>query len=115
MTGKDVARLALAVLFGAAVALPIGMMLGGEDSGTAPRSAGPPSTGARAVYSPKVLSDPYFLEEQRKGIEALEQHCRDLLAFYGVDHAEVERTWPGRFLHDVELAWRTGHPPVDEL
>lgn len=47
--------------------------------------------------------------------DMVEQHCRDLLAFYGVDHAEVDRTWPGRFLHDVELAWRTGHPPVDEL
>ena len=91
MTSKDVARLALAVLFGAAVALPIGMMLGGEDSGTAPRSAGPQSTGARAVYSPKVLSDPYFLEEQRKGIEALEQHCRDSGAL--CQEARQARLW----------------------
>jgi hypothetical protein len=28
------------------------------------------------VYSPKVLTDPYFLDRQRANVAVLEQHCR---------------------------------------
>lgn len=76
MSGKDLARLAAAVLLGAAIALPIGMMLGGDDDTKALPGHTPAAAPFRAIYSPKVLSDPYFLAQQRKGAEALEQHCR---------------------------------------
>lgn len=77
MSGKDLTRLAAAVLLGAAIALPVGMMIGGDDNAKAPRPAPSSSASARAAYSPKVLGDPYFLQEQRKGVEALERHCRE--------------------------------------
>ena len=77
MTGKDLVRLAAAALLGAAIALPVGMMLGGDGSTTAPPRTAPSTAATRAVYSPKVLSDPYFLDEQRKGVKALEAHCRE--------------------------------------
>jgi hypothetical protein len=73
----DVGKLVCAALLGAAVALPVGMMLAGVGSGEPRTRAAPPAAGTgRAVYSPKVLSDPYFLEQQRKGAEALETRCR---------------------------------------
>lgn len=79
MTAKAIGKLVCAALLGAAVALPAGMMLGGVGRGDAPRTRTappPPTTAGRAVYSPKVLSDPWFLEQQRKGAEALAAQCR---------------------------------------
>lgn len=77
MTGRDLARLAAGLLIGAAIALPVGMRLGADDDDRAtPARHSPRGAERRAVFSPKVLSDPYFLEEQRAGVAALEAHCR---------------------------------------
>jgi hypothetical protein len=40
---------------------------------------------------------------------------RTVLAHYGIDVDEMGATWPTRFMQDTELAWTTGHPPIDEL
>ena len=77
MTGKELARLAAALLVGAALAFPAGLWLAGDPEHAAgPRAA--PSRGAvgRAIYSPRIKDDPYFIDQQRKGIEALEAECR---------------------------------------
>jgi hypothetical protein len=77
MSGRDLGKLGCALLLGAAIAFPAGLMLAG--GGERPRAPTAPhiSATARAVYSPKLLSDPYFLDQQRKGVEALETHCRN--------------------------------------
>jgi hypothetical protein len=78
MSGKDLTRLAVALLLGAALAFPAGMMAGriGFDAPPAepdrPRNTAP----VRDVFSPAMRSDPWFLERQREGVEALESHCR---------------------------------------
>jgi predicted nucleotidyltransferase len=41
--------------------------------------------------------------------------CRDLLAFYDIDEARANASWPGRFLQDTELAWMSGHPAIDDV
>lgn len=95
MTGKELARLAVALALGAAVALPIGMMLGGDGANVPDRHPGPmASAPARAVYSPKVLSDPYFIEQQRLGVEALEKACRERGELCG--EAREGRRWLDR-------------------
>jgi len=79
MNKRDVGIVVCAVLVGASIALPLGVMLGAgkTDTSTAPPYGGSPKTGAttRAIYSPKVLSDPAFLAQQRRGVAALEEHC----------------------------------------
>ncbi len=70
-------RAGLAALLGAAIAFPAGMMFAGRsESGGARRE---PAAGAamRNVYSPKVLDDPYFIEQQRRNVEALERRCAE--------------------------------------
>ena len=77
MTGKELARLAGALLIGAAVAFPAGLWLAGEPERPAgPRAVPPRAEVGRAVYSPRIKDDPYFLEQQRKGVQALEAECR---------------------------------------
>ena len=77
MTTRDFAKLGLAVLLGAAIAFPAGLMVAGSRDGldrsrpAAPRRDAP----MRDMFSPSVRSDPWFLERQREGIEALEQYC----------------------------------------
>jgi len=76
VTAKDLARIGLALLFGAAVALPAGFFLGrlgGGGEQERPMRQGDSSV--RDVFSPAIRSDPYFLARQREGIEALERHC----------------------------------------
>jgi hypothetical protein len=76
MTGKELARLAGALLIGAAVAFPAGLWLAGDpERSPAPRGEAPRAEVGRAIYSPRIKDDPYFLEQQRKGIEALEAEC----------------------------------------
>jgi len=72
---REWARTGLALLLGAAVALPAGFWLGrlGSDAGIPRAAAGDPAR--RDVFSPSVRSDPYFLEQQREGVAALERHC----------------------------------------
>lgn len=77
MTGRDLARVAAGLLIGAAIALPVGMRLGRDgNERAAPARVSSPGADRRAVFSPRVLSDPSFLERQREGVEALEAHCR---------------------------------------
>ncbi|HYG46908.1 MAG TPA: hypothetical protein VD846_03105 [Allosphingosinicella sp.] len=73
-----------AALLGAAIAFPTGVMVGG--GGGAPRekarepSRPPPSRTAprttRNVYSPRVATDPYVIDQQRRVLEVLEASCR---------------------------------------
>jgi len=67
-----------ALLCGAALALPAGFVLGrlGSPSPTAPaRSVAHGDGRLRDMYSPSVRGDPYFLDRQREGVEALERYC----------------------------------------
>jgi hypothetical protein len=76
MNGRDLARLAGALLLGAALAFPVGLMLGRTGDGVKRSPAGERSAGAvRDVFSPALRSDPWFVERQREGVVALEQHC----------------------------------------
>jgi hypothetical protein len=82
MTGKELARLAAALLLGAAAALPLELWLARNRDGAAEAPARPPRAEVgRAMYSPRIRDDPYFLDQQRKGIEALEAECRRTGAF----------------------------------
>jgi hypothetical protein len=78
MSGKDLARLAIALLLGAALAFPAGMMAGRLGSDKLPAEPDRPrnTTGVRDVFAPAMRSDPWFIEQQRDGVEALERHCR---------------------------------------
>lgn len=76
-TPRDLGKLGCAVFVGAGLAFPAGLMLAGRPD--EPQSRAAPelvSETGRAIYSPKVLSDPYFMDQQRKGVEALDAHCR---------------------------------------
>ena len=77
MTGKELARLAAALLIGAGLAFPVGLWIAGKGGGAGePPERRPPTAVGRAMYSPGIRDDPYFLEQQRKGIDALEAECR---------------------------------------
>ncbi|WP_156457750.1 hypothetical protein [Altererythrobacter sp. Root672] len=60
-----------------AIAFPLGFMLGGRNTSSEvlPRQSSQTAT-RREIFSPKILSDPYFLEQQRRNVEALEDVCR---------------------------------------
>ncbi len=45
----------------------------------------------------------------------VDDYVRRLLAFYGTDFAAADAIWPTHFMKDTELAWMSGHPPVDDL
>ena len=77
MRGKAIVGAGLAALLGAAIAFPAGMMFAGSEASREPRRE--PAAGAAMpnFYSPKVLDDPYFVEQQRRNVEALEQQCRE--------------------------------------
>ena len=82
MTGKELARLAAALLIGAGLAFPVGMWVAGKwDSAAKTPARWPSAAVGRAIYSPSIRDDPYFLDQQRKGIEALEAECRRTGAF----------------------------------
>ena len=76
MAGKDLTRLAAGVLIGAVLAFPAGMIVARRESRPEARAAPPAATATRAMFSPKVLGDPYFLDRQLANVEALELHCR---------------------------------------
>lgn len=82
MTGKELARLAAALLLGAALAFPAGLWIAGREDGASEAPAPRPRAAmGREMYSPSIREDPYFLDQQRKGIEALEAECRRTGAF----------------------------------
>jgi hypothetical protein len=70
---KRAAALALAFLAG--VALTLLLAPRAERVPPVPSASG--SAERRQVFSPAVTHDRYFLEQQREGLAALEQHCRD--------------------------------------
>jgi hypothetical protein len=72
-----------AALVAASVAFPLGLVVGGgEPSPETARQASRPgparvrAPAARDVYSPRVVSDPYVIEQQRRVLHALEASCR---------------------------------------
>ena len=68
--------IALAVLLALALAFAAGMRVGRGEPGPGERRT--PATGTnRALYSPRILSDPAFLERQRENVEALERQCAE--------------------------------------
>ena len=77
MTTKELAKLGLALLVGAAIAFPAGMMVAGSQN--RPDRASPATrrndAGMRDMFSPSIRRDPAFLERQREGVEALERYC----------------------------------------
>jgi len=75
MKARDILLPLGALLLGVAIAFPLGLMLRPSHPDAAPQAAR--SATMRQVYSPRVLSDPYFLDQQRQGIEVLERHCRE--------------------------------------
>src|SRR5688500_9492823 len=82
MKAKELARLAAALLIGAALAFPVGLWIAGNDGTTVDSPARRPRAAVgRAMYNPSIRDDPYFLEQQRKGIEALEAECRRSRAY----------------------------------
>ena len=83
-----------AAAIGAAGAFPAGLMLAGRDappardgSAARPNAPVPKKAEARDFYSPKVVSDPYVLDQQRRVVEALELECRH----YGKHCAEARQ------------------------
>lgn len=47
--------------------------------------------------------------------ERIEALVAGLLAFYGIDRAEANRTWGAWFMRDTELTWLVGPTPIDDL
>lgn len=76
LTTRDFVKLGLALLVGAVIAFPAGLMFAGLRSGS-DRSVPPAQRDAplRDVFSPSISSDPWFVSRQREGVEALERHC----------------------------------------
>src|SRR6188768_4102830 len=77
MTTRELAKLGLALLVGAAIAFPAGMMVAGSSGGSARADRATPrdAPAVRNVFSPSIRGDPWFVERQREGIEALEAYC----------------------------------------
>lgn len=74
-----------AALLAASIAFPAGLFVGSdgpsrENARPAGRPAPPASRTAtsRNPYSPRVATDPYVVEEQRRVLQALEAGCRQL-------------------------------------
>jgi len=98
MLRQQAIALGCALLLGAAIAFPAGLLLGSSGSGGGPegRPASRSSGGFRAIYAPSIRDDPYFLEQQRQNVEALEQACRSSGEFC------VEAQRVRRLLSDME-------------
>ena len=86
--------LAAGLVLGALLAFPAGLMLGrggDEPRGRAPPAGHAEATGMRNPYSPRVLSDPAFVAEQRRNAEALAAACERTGAY--CEEAEAMRRW----------------------
>ena len=87
MTGRgrsDWRAIGCAALLAASIAFPLGLIVGGRGGGPPPENArqppraGPrpgPTPPARDAYSPRVASDPYVVEQQRRVLRTLESSC----------------------------------------
>jgi hypothetical protein len=92
LSGRDWRLIGCAAAIGAVVAFPAGLMFAGlgaplsrDGSGARPDAPAGKKAEARDFYSPKVTSDPYVLDQQRRVVEALELECRH----YGKHCAEA--------------------------
>jgi hypothetical protein len=92
LSGRDWRMIGCAAAIGAVLAFPAGLMLAGRNaplsrdgSGARPDASVGKKADARDFYSPKVTSDPYVLDQQRRVVEALELECRH----YGKHCAEA--------------------------
>lgn len=47
--------------------------------------------------------------------EKIDRHCREIIAFVGLDFAAADATWPSHFMRDTELRWMDESPAIDEL
>lgn len=76
MARGELGKMAAVLGLGVALALPAGFVIGrlGTDD-TPAQPARPADRAVRDVFSPSLRRDPYFLERQREGVEALERHC----------------------------------------
>jgi hypothetical protein len=45
----------------------------------------------------------------------VERLVADVLAWYGIDEAAADASWPSRYMQDTELAWLDGRPSIDDL
>jgi predicted nucleotidyltransferase len=45
----------------------------------------------------------------------VDEYCRGILAFAGIDFAVADPLWPTRFMKDTELRWLTEEPAIDEI
>ncbi len=76
MRVNPLALVALLVLAFAA-GLGIAQFIGREAAAPDLRDTDRIERDRRAVFSPRVRRDPFFVQEQRKGVEAMEAHCRE--------------------------------------
>jgi hypothetical protein len=95
MKGPTAIRLGCAFLIGVALAFPAGLMLAPRPQpDRAPAaSAGARSPGLSNPYSPTIAHDPYVVEQQRKGVEALERSCRET-GQYCAEAAQLRQALP---------------------
>lgn len=70
---------------------------------------------ATAPHRPPGLLDDLDRLLDHPSEAAVDLHVKGVLAFYDLDFAAFEPVWSTYFLKDTELAWTTGHPPIDEL
>jgi hypothetical protein len=74
--GRRVMLLTLAALAGAAVAFPAGLYFARPIAPAAPPRPRTGSASLRNHYAPDILSDPHFIDQQRRVVEMLEASCR---------------------------------------
>jgi hypothetical protein len=79
---RDWRAIGCAALVAASIAFPLGLLVGGNElarenirPASGSRPAGGPAPAARDVYSPRVATDPYVVEQQRRVLRALEASC----------------------------------------
>jgi len=89
---RDLFRLGGALALGVAVAFPAGMIFAGRgEPERRPQADSAEPAERRQVFSPKVLEDPHFRAQQRRNVEALEQHCQETGELCA--EAEGARAW----------------------
>jgi predicted nucleotidyltransferase len=54
----------------------------------------------------RILASPSF--------DLIDAHCRETLAFAGLDHDKVNATWGANFMRDTELRWMTDSASIDD-
>jgi hypothetical protein len=74
---RDRLALAAALVPAGALLFAAGVWVGGRAGGEAGDGRAPDAAETRAVYSPDVLSDPWFLTRQRENVAALERSCAE--------------------------------------